>query len=106
MAGFFEYIANDLSCKSKQNETLIVKANSLCKVYGIFISFCSGFWSLCEHYERNVNSYINIALWSSTSYRNRKIDKSYTMVISHIFDLFVLEINISWSEQRHKGITN
>ena len=46
---FSSYIAYDLSCKSKQNETLIVKANSLCNVYGIFISFCSGFWSLCEH---------------------------------------------------------
>ena len=29
---FFTYVADDLPCKSKQNETLIVKANSLCDV--------------------------------------------------------------------------
>ena len=41
---FSSYITYDLSCKSKQNETLIVKANSLCNVYGIF--FFLLFWIL------------------------------------------------------------
>ena len=37
ISGFLSYIANDLSCTSKQNKTLIVKANSLYDVEGIFI---------------------------------------------------------------------
>ena len=43
ISGFLSYIANDLSCTSKQNKTLIVKVNSLYDVEGIFIFFCSGF---------------------------------------------------------------